>query len=172
MLDGLVLIGTAWDLRQSGTDGLSGENCGLININDQLVIYAYGGAGGSGGLASLFDSGTGGGGYPAAGIGRRRCRPVGGGDHMDGAGGYSGGTNEGCRNNQSHNGVWLINDDTGTCGTSGGCYYSNNYKTKSTGTGYSRVPDVSFKFSVGGRRWYTVGTKVNFVGWIRLGMAV
>ena len=31
----------------SGFDGESGENCGVVNILDGIQVYAYGGAGGS-----------------------------------------------------------------------------------------------------------------------------
>ncbi len=53
---------------ESGSDGESGEDCGEININNTLIVYSYGGAGGSGGIftAQTGSSGTGAGGYPAA----------------------------------------------------------------------------------------------------------
>lgn len=53
----------------SGRDGEKGEDCGTIYINDSLTIYAYGGAGGYGGVDTTRNSGSGAGGYPAAGIG-------------------------------------------------------------------------------------------------------
>ena len=50
---------------------IHGENCGIVNIHNDLKVYAYGG-GGSNTVPSL-NSGTnsGGSGYPAAGIGGR-----------------------------------------------------------------------------------------------------
>jgi uncharacterized membrane protein YgcG len=52
----------------------NGEDCGEVNIYNTVTVIAKGGAGGSGGLfsglnASDTGSGTGGGGYPGAGIG-------------------------------------------------------------------------------------------------------
>ena len=66
--------GSAMTFPRSATDALDAENCGTINIYDSLTVTAYGGAGGSGGIYSKtsHNSGTGGGGYPAAGIGGRR----------------------------------------------------------------------------------------------------
>lgn len=55
--------------ENSGHDGEKGEDCGTIYINDSLTIYAYGGAGGYGGVDITRNSGSGAGGYPAAGIG-------------------------------------------------------------------------------------------------------
>lgn len=55
--------------ENSGKDGEKGEDCGTIYINDSLTIYAYGGAGGYGGVDTTRNSGSGAGGYPAAGIG-------------------------------------------------------------------------------------------------------
>lgn len=79
-------------------DGKDGENCGIINIYNNIQIYAYGGAGGSSGILSgdnrqQTGSGTGAGGYPAAGIGGGGAGG-GGANHVDGAGGYSGGCAE------------------------------------------------------------------------------
>ena len=53
---------------QSGCDGERAEDCGLVNINDNVTVYAYGGGGASGGLFTKLtgSSGTGAGGYPAA----------------------------------------------------------------------------------------------------------
>lgn len=53
----------------SGEDGKAGEKCGTICIFEDLEIYAYGGAGGAGGIDTSRNSGSGAGGYPAAGIG-------------------------------------------------------------------------------------------------------
>lgn len=55
--------------ENSGHDGEKGENCGTIYIDGALTIYAYGGAGGAGGIDTSRNSGSGAGGYPAAGIG-------------------------------------------------------------------------------------------------------
>lgn len=54
-----------------GTPGEAGENCGKVNIYNSLTVYAYGGAGGSGGISGS-SSGGGAGGYPGAGIGGGR----------------------------------------------------------------------------------------------------
>ncbi len=56
-----------------GASGKEGENCGNVEINNNMVVYAYGGAGGSSGQSrSNLDDATGGGGYPGAGIGGGR----------------------------------------------------------------------------------------------------
>ena len=56
--------------QDSGKDGEAGEDCGIVNIYNTLTVYAYGGAGGSGGADATETGGTGaGGGYPGAGIG-------------------------------------------------------------------------------------------------------
>ncbi len=56
--------------QDSGKDGEAGEDCGTVNIYNTLTVYAYGGAGGSGGADATDTGGTGaGGGYPGAGIG-------------------------------------------------------------------------------------------------------
>ncbi len=97
------------DIIQSGLDGGDGESCGKLFIHDTITVYAYGGAGGSGGvyLSTTGSSGTGGGGYPAAGIGRRWCWSEVGADHMNGAGGYSAGLGELVSDNtQVHNGLY------------------------------------------------------------------
>ena len=66
-----------------GNSGGSGEKCGEVKIYNSLRVYAYGGAGGSGGADGIKSNGAqitgtgGGGGYPAAGIGGGRswwCR--------------------------------------------------------------------------------------------------
>ena len=54
----------------SGENGGTGENCGKVNINNNIHVIAYGGKGGNGGVSGN-SAGGGGGGYPAAGIGRR-----------------------------------------------------------------------------------------------------
>lgn len=51
-----------------GWDGENGQDCGNVNIYNTLTVYAYGGAGASGGNG-ISSSGGGAGGYPAAGIG-------------------------------------------------------------------------------------------------------
>ena len=59
-------------IEASGYDGEEGENCGIVNIHNSVIVKAYGGAGGSAIPGTATGAGTGGGGYPAAGIGRRR----------------------------------------------------------------------------------------------------
>lgn len=59
-----------YGLGSSGFCGENGENCGIVNINENIVIYSYGGAGGSASKSGDNNSGSGAGGYPAAGIGR------------------------------------------------------------------------------------------------------
>ena len=49
----------------SSFDGGNGENCGIVNIENDVKIYAYGGSGGSGGSGVDVSAG-GAGGYPAA----------------------------------------------------------------------------------------------------------
>lgn len=71
-MDKVEMHGRNWSINSDGRDG---EDCGTITINNDLVVYAYGGAGGSSGVnlrdnAGYSGSGTGAGGYPAAGIGR------------------------------------------------------------------------------------------------------
>ena len=75
----------------SGYCGEDGENCGIVVINDYIRVYSYGGAGGGAALTGSTDSGSGAGGYPGAGIGRRWSRTVAGGDHELSAGGFTGG---------------------------------------------------------------------------------
>ena len=66
-----------------GFAGGSAENCGKVNIHNELTVYAYGGAGSSGSPGihigsdgkTIVDSGGASGGYPGAGIGRRWSRP-------------------------------------------------------------------------------------------------
>ena len=70
-------------------NGKDGENCGNVNIYNSLVLYAYGGAGGSGGINTAGNSG-GAGGYPAAGIGGGGAGGAGS-TCCTGAGGYTGG---------------------------------------------------------------------------------
>ena len=43
----LLYSNTSADINQSGTDGLPGENCGSVNIYNDIEVHAYGGAGGS-----------------------------------------------------------------------------------------------------------------------------
>ena len=52
-------------------DGYEGEDCGNVSIGGKIILYAYGGMGGSSNSVenASTDSGSGGGGYPAAGIG-------------------------------------------------------------------------------------------------------
>lgn len=79
-------------------DGGDGENCGTVIIYDTITVNSYGGAGGSSGILSKENakdsgSGTGAGGYPAAGIGGGGAGG-GGGNHVFGGGGYSAGSPE------------------------------------------------------------------------------
>jgi len=77
----------------SGCDGEQGENCGSVNIHNNLIVYAYGGSGGASIPGTNAYAGTGGGGYPAAGIGGGGAGG-GGGDHGCGGGGYTGGSGQ------------------------------------------------------------------------------
>ncbi|MBR2290463.1 MAG: hypothetical protein IJ867_07825 [Clostridia bacterium] len=88
------LNGRYGDLGNSGKDGGNGENCGEINIYEDLEIYCYGGSGGAGGTDVTRDSGSGAGGYPAARNWWRRRRSAVGGDHANSAGGFTCGTAE------------------------------------------------------------------------------
>lgn len=75
--------GTSLSSR-NGTTGESGENCGEVNIYNDIAVYAFGGGGGTGGAVTkggMYQSGGGGSGFPAA---RNRS--------ADGAGGTSGNT--------------------------------------------------------------------------------
>ena len=87
-----------------GSNGGNGENCGVVNINDSLTVYAYGGAGGSG-AAGTIENGGGAGGYPGAGIGGGGAGGAGG-TCCAGGGGYSGGGGDGYTgvDNQNENG--------------------------------------------------------------------
>lgn len=54
---------------EGGHDGYAGENCGKVNIYNDVTVYAYGGSGSN--TVPSLNTGTnsGGSGYPAAGIG-------------------------------------------------------------------------------------------------------
>ena len=77
----------------SGWNGGNGENGGVVNIYDDVVVYAYGGGGGHAGNG-VESSGSGSGGYPGAGIGGGGAGG-GGGSHAGAAGGYTGGSPQG-----------------------------------------------------------------------------
>lgn len=109
--------------KDTGKDGEAGENCGNINIYNSVTVYAYGGAGGSGGADKTNTGGTGaGGGYPAAGIGGGGAGG-GGSDHADGGGGYSGGSAQWCTN-YGINGNGGYSDIDVHCFGGGGGYLS------------------------------------------------
>ena len=78
-------------LGQSGIseNGKQGESAGIISIDKDITIYAYGGAGSSGTPGYGENSGAGGG-YPAAGIGGGGAG-AGGSSCCSGSGGYSAG---------------------------------------------------------------------------------
>ena len=54
------------EIEGSGYDGQEGENCGIVNIYNNVTVKAYGGGGGSANPGTNAYAGTGGGGYPAA----------------------------------------------------------------------------------------------------------
>lgn len=71
---------TTGSWMSSGRDGCAGESCGVVNIKESVTVYAYGGSGASAIYGTNENGGTGGAGYPAAGIGGggaggRRWRP-------------------------------------------------------------------------------------------------
>lgn len=70
-------------------NGGKGEDCGIINILNNIKVYAYGGAGAEG-AKSTGGNGAGSGGYPGAGIGGGGAGGAGS-TCCSGAGGYSGG---------------------------------------------------------------------------------
>lgn len=155
------------EIKRSGKDGEAGENCGKIMIHNSLTVYAYGGAGGSGGIytAKTGSSGTGGGGYPGAGIGRwsvlgqvvltivmvaeaivvglTRCR---------------------LKKINLWIGIWEDMSEKGVFLASGAPYYTSNYKTLKDGT---ELEDIAYKQTVGGRRTVLVEWFVNYIGKIR-----
>lgn len=89
--------------KNSATPGNKGEDCGIVTISNSVLVEAYGGTGGSGGGVTLnvnpstgeldVQSGGGGGGYPAAGIGGGGCGG-GTGDTWRSGGGFGNGTGE------------------------------------------------------------------------------
>ncbi len=87
---GSPALGEEIDSRRIAENGGQGENAGNINIYNNIMIYAYGGAGASGGT-STDGSGGGAGGYPAAGIGGGGAGGAGA-TCCTGAGGFSGGS--------------------------------------------------------------------------------
>lgn len=97
-------IGSAGADGSQGTDGGQGESCGIVNIHNDTIIYAYGGTGGSGGSGHPSASiGGGSGGYPGAGIGGGGAGGSGATD-CSGAGGYTGGAGRE-NGNSSENGL-------------------------------------------------------------------
>lgn len=54
---------------EGGHDGYAGENCGKVNIYNDVTVYAYGGAGSNTVPSLNIGTNSGGSGYPAAGIG-------------------------------------------------------------------------------------------------------
>lgn len=52
-----------------GHDGYAGQNCGIVNIYNNITVYAYGGAGSNTVPSLNYGTNSGGSGYPAAGIG-------------------------------------------------------------------------------------------------------
>lgn len=111
-------------------DGGDGEDCGTVMIHDSLTVNAYGGAGGSSGILSKENakdsgSGTGAGGYPAAGIGGGGAGG-GGGNHVFGGGGYSAGSPE-------NDAKFAIQHDGKACHTHSGDYAAGgSYYEKGT----------------------------------------
>lgn len=105
----------------SGFDGEAGENCGEVNISNNLTVYAYGGGGGTSPKSLNIGTSTGGGGYPAAGIGGGGAG-AGGGDWGTGAGGYTSSTGD--------NNTMLYRSDNGitsapaSWGGTGASYYT------------------------------------------------
>lgn len=98
----------------AGHDGYAGENCGTVNIYNDLTVYAYGGAG-SHTIPSLnIGTNSGGSGYPAAGIGGGGAGGAGG-DWANGAGGYVGtwGDEFDCNRTNGNNGISLLRLDFG-----------------------------------------------------------
>ena len=125
-------------INRSGKNGGAGENCGIVNIKGKVILYAYGGKGGSAGGGSSGNSGTGGGGYPGARNWPEVELAVAGGSHANGGGGYSGGAGEGLFT-YSYNGKGGVS----TSWSAGGGYFSSG----NVGTG-SRIDNPS---SIGGQ---------------------
>ncbi len=134
-------------------DGENGNDCGVVNIEGNLQVYAYGGNGGSGGNG--VSSSGGGGRRLSSSWNRRRPELVeAGGYHYDGAGGFSGGGAQG-------NPVNGVNGNGGgsneTSGSGGGGYYTRGkgYSSKNKGTsvigGQNGAPCISSKES---NYWY------------------
>ena len=148
-------------LGRSGTDGFAGQNCGTININNDVIVYAIGGAGGSGGTPNPVSkgSGAGGGGYPGAGIGGGGAGG-GGGDHANGGGGFSAGVAEDLKpaNWCVTNGAFWKKPTNNARWISGSCYYSNrNYDTAASGNGITPANIV-----IGGQGgWSPTGFRMN-----------
>ena len=63
-MDGEAKTGISTDDYRAAGNGKNGESSGIINIYNEITVYAYGGSGGSGGGNS--SNGGGAGGYPAA----------------------------------------------------------------------------------------------------------
>lgn len=96
-----------------GEDGYQGEDCGIININDSVTVYAYGGSGSKTVPSKNSGTNSGGSGYPAAGIGRWPELGGGGGDWENGAGGYVGtwGDDGDIYREEGHNGISILRQD-------------------------------------------------------------
>ncbi len=102
--------------------GQPGEDCGEVKIWNNLIVYAYGGAGGFAGGGTDGNSGTGGGGYPRIWNRRRRSWSEVGGSHANGGGGYCGGAGE-TLCDRSDNGLGGVSSRW----SGGGGYFSNGF---------------------------------------------
>lgn len=149
--------------ERSGCDGEKGEDCGNVNIYKTVTVYAYGGAGASGGIYTedTGSSGTGGGGYPAAGIGGGGAG-AGGADHMNGGGGYSGGLSELCTpGTQSKNGTAPARPAKLSWQCSGGSYFSEHMWDNDE---YNSKPGVVDRNLAENSRGKTLGGKIGGQG--------
>ena len=128
------------DISNKAPNGGVGEDAGNININNSIIVYAYGGAGGDGCLSN--GGGSGSGGYPAAGIGGGGAGGAGS-TCCSGAGGYTGGNGSTRRGSQpvSHNGLsgagytgnGINPGDVAGFWGSGGGYYEGSKAITQTG---------------------------------------
>ena len=120
-------------------NGEDGENCGNINIYNNVTVYAYGGSGGNAGNG-ITSSGGGAGGYPSAGIGGGGAGG-GGGSHAGAGGGYTGGAPQS---------VSISSSNGEGCYRNSGAAGGSGYFTTGTGDIYSRAPNNEIIGGFGG----------------------
>lgn len=135
-----------------GSTGQKGEDCGNINIFNNLSVYAYGGTGGSGGGCSFdphdgelpHQSGGGGGGFPRS-WNRRWPELVGcSGDTNCSGAGYSAGQGEYLQEDiGAVNGETLSKLQSASCKGIGGSYYESYANFNTTTVIHKNLYDYS-----------------------------